>query len=617
MNRRERRRQAKETKSAGRGGKAVNHGIRGEQLAGLGKIDDAIKAFRRAIAIDPDYADAHYNLGVLLRRQGRLMEAAESYLRATALQPDNVDAQYNLGNALQDIGRLEDAVASYGKALVLKPDFAEVHNNLGLALKDLGRLDEAVASYRKSLVLKPDCVEAHNNLGIALKDLGRLDEAVDSHRKALAIKSDDAEAHNNLGAALKDLGRLDEAVESHRKALALKPDHAEAHSNLGNALKDLGALDEAAESYKKAISIKADFAEAFSNLGTVLRDQGKLDEAFASLQKAISFKPDNEEAHWNLSLVLLQQGDLKKGWEEYEWGLKIREARGRTLRIEPWRGSALQGKNIVVYAEQGVGDEIMFSGCIPDLLELSPKKIFLECDPRLKALFARSFPGVHVCGKKRDQDLSWVGRHVHLDYSIPIGSLPKFFRNRVEDFPERDSFLVPDSKLVEKWTQRLACLGEGLKIGISWRGGGEKVIKRGSIPLADWTPLLSMNASFINLQYGDTSDEIAQVSDQKNIQIHDWEDNDPLKDLNNQAALISVLDLVITVDNATIHSSGALGTPAWNMMDTSINCMWFNDSESSTPLYPNVRLFWKQPQSGWSDVLKSVEKELRNKIKAM
>ena len=280
-----------------------------------------------------------------------------------------------------------------------------------------------------------------------------------------------------------------------------------------------------------------------------------------------------------------------------------------------WTGDSLQGKKILVYGEQGVGDEVMFASCIPDLIAETPDKILLECDPRLEPLFARSFPDVHVCGKERELDFSWIHEQGPFDYSLPIGSLPKFFRNRVEDFPERDSFLVPGAELVETWNQRLASLGKGLKIGISWRGGQtERVIRNSSIPLPYWVPLLSMDAFFINLQYGDTAEDVDRMHTEHDIQIHDWEDNDPLQDLDNQAALISALDLVITIDNSTLHMAGAVGTPTWGLLEYVPDWRWPQVFGDSPPLYRSVRLFRQKQLAEWGPVLTDAEQSLKDFI---
>ena len=257
----------------------------------------------------------------------------------------------------------------------------------------------------------------------------------------------------------------------------------------------------------------------------------------------------------------------------------------------------------------------MFASCIPDLMEEAPSKLLLECSPRLEPLFGRSFPGVEVRGKTRDENFSWLQEEGPLDYSLPIGSLPKFFRNRVEDFPERDSFLVADPASTEKWQQRLSSLGKQKKIGISWRGGqSPSIIRKASVALEKWIPLLSMDAFFINLQYGDTTEDIDRIYKEANIRIHDWEDNDPLQDLDNQAALISALDLVITIDNSTLHMAGAVGTPTWGLLEYVPDWRWPQAFGDSPPLYRSVRLFRQQQLSDWGPVLTNVEQALRDFI---
>jgi predicted O-linked N-acetylglucosamine transferase (SPINDLY family) len=227
---------------------------------------DALPAFQKVTELMPDDAEAHYNLGVVLKSAGRLEAAAASYRRAVALQPEHAEAHGNLGNTLKDLGQLDAAVASYRRAIQIKPGSADAHNNLGTALKDLGQLDAAVASYRLALQIKPDFADAHYNLGNALKDLGQLDAAVTSYRRALQIKPDFVLALINLGTALKELHQFENSIACYRKAVEIKPDFAEAHGNIGSVLKDLGQLEDAVASHRRALEIKPDYVEARSNL---------------------------------------------------------------------------------------------------------------------------------------------------------------------------------------------------------------------------------------------------------------------------------------------------------------------------------------------------------------
>jgi tetratricopeptide (TPR) repeat protein len=276
-----------------------------------GRLQAAEQVYRQILALQPNHADAHYNLGNALKNQGKLDEALACYRRALELKPDFALAHYNLGNALRDQGKLDEALACYRRARELKPDFAAAHNNLGIALNNQGKLGEALACYRRALELKPDFAEAYNNLGIALKDQGKLDQAIACCRRALELKPDFAEAHNNLGAGLKVQGKLEEAIACCHRALELKPDFAEAHNNLGNALKDQEKLDQAILSYRRALELKPDFAEAHISLGNALKEQGKPDEAVVSYRRLLELKPDYAQAHCNLGLALEEIGDLQ------------------------------------------------------------------------------------------------------------------------------------------------------------------------------------------------------------------------------------------------------------------------------------------------------------------
>ena len=274
-----------------------------------------------------------------------------------------------------------------------------------------------------------------------------------------------------------------------------------------------------------------------------------------------------------------------------------------------------------MYAAQGVGDEIMFSSCIPDLIKTSPNKIYLECDPRLEPIFSRSFPEIIAYGRERTyrppqayNGTEPLMEDIPFDYSVPIDGLPRFFRTKIDDFSKRDAFLVPDPQDADKWGRRLTDLGKGLKIGISWLGGAPKIHKKCSIPLYLWKNLLSADAFFVNLQYGDTFDEVAKFSADNDITIYDWDDNNALLDLDNQAALISKLDLIISVDNATVHSCIALGKEVWDLIDPSLNLLWMENGTGISPLSKNVKFFKKKNQNSWDTVLGYAEAQLRERV---
>ena len=303
---------------------AEAHNNLGNAFTELGKLDEAVASCHKALAIKPDLAEAHNNLGTALKELGKLDEAVTSYRKALAINHDFVEAHYNLGNAFIKLGKLDEAVASFHKTLAIEPNFVEAHINLGAALKELGRMEEAAASSHKALSLKPDSAEAHYNLGNALKELGRMEEAAASCHKALAIKPEFVEALNTLGNVLMKLGNVEEATASYRKALDIKPDYAEAHYNLGNAFIKLGKLDEAVASFHKTLAIEPDFVEAHINLGAALNELGRMEEAAASSHQALAIKPDSAEAHNNLGNALRFLGRMDEAVASYNKALDFK-----------------------------------------------------------------------------------------------------------------------------------------------------------------------------------------------------------------------------------------------------------------------------------------------------
>jgi tetratricopeptide (TPR) repeat protein len=268
-------------------------------LARAGRNAELETRARQLLGQYPDAGVIWQWLGIALRTQGK--DPLAALQRAIALLPDDAGAHNNLGNALGQSGRLDDALASYQRALALSPEFAEAHNNLGYVLRGLGRLDDAVSSYRRALQIRPGYAEAHHNLGDALQRLGRLEQAVASYQRALAHSPDFAEAHNNLGNAQCSLGLLDDALASYRCALQLKPNFAAAHANLGISLRLGGETAAAEASCRRALAIDPNFAASIATLAEISADHGRFAEAEQLFQRAIAIEPETAEAWVGIS----------------------------------------------------------------------------------------------------------------------------------------------------------------------------------------------------------------------------------------------------------------------------------------------------------------------------
>ena len=604
----------------------------GNALKDLRKLDEAVISYRRALELNPDQAGAHNNMGVALMDLGRVDEAAASYRRALELKPDYADASNNLGNALKELKQFDEAVACCRRALELKPDFVEAYSNLGNALKEQGRLDEAVACYRRTLDLQPELAEIHNNLGAVLREQGKLDEAVACCRRALQLKPNDAEIHNNLGAALNEQGKLDEAVACYRGALQLKPDYAEAHNNLALAFKDQGKLDEAVACCRRALQWKPDFVQAHNNLAATLSQQGKLDEAIACCRRALELKPDYAEAHNNLGLALNKQGkldeanacyrralelkpgyadahvnqsmlwlltgDFPRGWPEYQWRWKAKPSECRDFSQPLWDGQPLEGRTILLHAEQGRGDTIQFVRYAA-LVKQRGAVVIVECPRPLLSLLT-SCAGIDRL-VARGEELP------PFDVQAPLLSLPGIFQTALGEIPATIPYLFADPVLVEHWRQELSGIA-GFKIGIAWQGNPKYPSDRDrSLPLGCFEPLARCcGVQLLSLQKDFGTEQLQEVAQRFPVIDLGSRLDEASGAFMDTAAVMMNLDLVVTSDTAVAHLAGALGVPVWVALPLVPDWRWLLD-RSDSPWYPTMRLFRQERRGDWPGVFRRIE----------
>jgi predicted O-linked N-acetylglucosamine transferase (SPINDLY family) len=296
----------------------------------MGRLDEAEKSYRKAIAVNPGFAMAHYNLGSVLMSRSLHGEAADSFRRAIAANPRLAEAHVNLGNAFRETGKPDEAEISYRKAIAIRSDLPVAHYNLGNILLEKGRPNEAAECYERALSVHPGYHEARLNLGAVLRDLGRPEEAAACYELALKEQPENPDVLVNLGAALRDLGRASDAESRYRKALELAPGFALAHFNLGNALRDLGRMEEAVASYEQAIALTPDCPSFFSNLGNTLRDLGKMEEAVRVYRKALDMEPENAEARVNLGNAFKEMGRLADAEDSYRKALLVQPDMAQT-----------------------------------------------------------------------------------------------------------------------------------------------------------------------------------------------------------------------------------------------------------------------------------------------
>ena len=541
-----------------------------------------------------------------LYNNGQLALVVEQAQILTKQYPKAFDVWNLMGISAAQIGQLDQAIFAFRKVLAIKPNVAEAFNNIGNALKEQGKLEEAIEAYNKALAIKPNYADAYYNMGDALKEQGKLEEAIGAYNKALAIKPDHAVAYNNMGIILKDQGKLEEAIEAYSKALSLKPDYAEAYSNMGNALKDQGKPEEAIGAYNKAIAIKPDYADAYYNMGNDLTDQGKLEEAIEAYNKALAIKPDCADALRNMSFTLLNSGRIKEGLEKYEcrWKTIQNLDKERQFSKPMWDGKEiLQGKKVLLWCEQGVGDTINWSSRLPLIASLAEHCI-LECPEKLVPLIARSFPYIEVKPEDRGNDQ----QRNDFDYHLPLGSLYHRFVPEIMKGSKSDAFLLPDPDRIKFWTKRLRLLGQGPYVGVSWKSANMSPMRLPNYaPLADWSPIFTIpGVIFINLQYTDFTDDLTEIQNKFGVTVNNFDDLNHYDDLDDVAALCAALDVVVSTKITVPLISAGVGTATKlaNWRQSPWNNILLN------PVGPSIDIFERNTWESWGNVFELIAKDI-------
>jgi len=557
----------------------------------------------------PSVIPGMLRIALALHQAGRRSEAERIYRRILAMDAHHADSLHLLGMIEYEAGRLEAAIGLIRRAIKYDPKEPAYHSNLGTVYHALGRLEEATEHYKQAVALQPNLAQAHYNLGNAFHTQERLSEAAACYERALAFKPDLAEAHYNLGNVLQAQGKLVEAVKCYEFALAIKPAKHEALHNLGNALQSQEKLEDARQCYERALAIAPGNAQAHYSLAALEHSQGAVDEALAGYHKALGLQPDLADAAFAEGLAYLLKGEFGTAWSKYEWRWRTKEHTPpmRSYSQPLWRGEKLTAGRLLIWGEQGIGDEIMFAGLIPQVLRTG-NSCLLDCDVRLKPLFERSFPGMEVVSSRALGDDPGQNPDMHVAAHLPSGSLPGLFRRDLRAFGSAQSpYLVADSSARERFRADYA---DGRRlVGVAWYTNNKKTGRMRSIDLAMLAPLLARtNIRWISLQYGDHDSLESDATAAGAPLLIDRRVNQ-LLNLDLFAAQIAAMDLVITIDNSTAHLAGALGIPTWVLLPFASDWRWLRDREDS-PWYPTVHLL-RQPSGGdWQSVLQSVERKL-------
>jgi len=613
-----------------------------------GDLEAAVASYQAALRADPAFPEAHYNLGNALAAMRRDEEAIASYRKALELRPAYPAALHNLAGSLQTVGRLEEAIANYEAAIKLAPRTARMLVSLGTALREAGRLDDAIEQYRQALTLDPNDAAAHYNLANARYADGAVEAAEAGYRQAIALKPDYAEAHFNLGKLTADRGEIDQAAAHYRDALAIDPgmkgalfnlanllqDHdraeeaidlwqrliardrayAEAHAGLGGAQHKLGRLKPALVAFEHALALRPDLAEVHYNYANVLEDDDQLAAALVHYQRAVELRPNYVEAHWNRSLALLRAGDFATGWPEYEW--RWRRPYSAPLRrrfVQPqWRGEPLDGRRILLHAEQGLGDTLQFCRYAPLVAARDAAAVILEVPAPLLAVMRDSLGGMGIEIVPMDPGFPGGDDLPDFDLHCPLMSLPLAFGTTLDSIPAPSAYLRADPGKLSAWQDRVAG-HKRPRVGLVWAGGirpndpqAVATDRRRSIALAALAPLAGMpGVTWFSLQKGPPA---AQAQDPP-VGLRLIDPMDAVGDFADTAALIMQLDLVISVDTSVAHLAAGLGKPVW-VLSRFDGCWRWLTGRDDSPWYPTLRLYRQTSPGTWAPVIARLRRDL-------
>jgi len=519
----------------------------------------------------------------------------------------NPQMVFLLNKSLESLrnSNLESAELYLRQALRLQSGNPHVLRLLGVIAAQRRQYSDALKYLNDSLKALPKNPLALSNLGNVFLELKDYVNALNAYDKSIKIDSKYEEAWSNKGNALYELKRYDEALAHHEKALSLKPDYAEAWSNKGNVLKDLKRYDEALAHYDKALSLKPDYAEAWSNKGNVLKDLKRYDDALAHYDKALTLKPDYAEGYFNKALLNLLLKRYQAGWKNYNWRLGVKDFQVKMAveNLALWDGSKC--KQLLVFSEQGIGD-IIFYASILEIAKNIVDSITVSVDVRLLPILSRSFPDILFIDNSAPLDSSFY------DAQIPFGSLPVVMNMNPNMVGRRTPYLI-DNDALTTIINPPPCSKKQLKCGVAWKSSNENLGKDKSVLLSDLNDIFQVDGyEFINLQYGNTQEEIKDLEKNYGAKLTAIDGIDLFNNIDGLLSIIQTCDLIVTTSNVTAHLAGALGKSTFLLVPYSAGRIWYWHEEVISSWYPSISLYSQDHNFQWGGAVKEIISKLKN-----
>ena len=560
------------------------------------------KAAARHAAHIPTPPSDQFKRAVKLHQQGDLAMAEFMYRQILREEPDYVEVTYLLGLIANQTGRPTEAVERINKYLDVRPDDAQAVSILGLCYFDLEDYANAVTMFARSLEMNPGVIHTMQNLARVQFKIKDFAGARETHENVLAILGQDVEAFIGIGLCNRELGDYEAALAVLEHAIIAEPRRAESHFFYGNVLRDVKDFQGAIDAYGTAITLNPNYLEAYANCASTLKDLGLISEAIAFYDSALMIDPTHAESNYNRALLLLSELRLEDGWRMYDRRLDsevcVRKfLGGQRIQLAPEWDGRRKPKALLVMGEQGLGDQIFFAGMLPDLAKQVPGALVCV-ESRLIPLLQRSIPALTFIGTEELHSCKF-------DAQIYLGSLGKIYRSDIDSLSKIESpYLYSEKGHRNKLRAKLKRHGKYL-CGISWSSKNAMYGDDKSLSLEALRPVLQIPGfDYVNLQYGDTSEERTKAEAQHGISLQHVEEIDNLANVDGLASLIDACDIVISVSNTTAHLAAALGKPVIVLLpnNDALFWYWYRDS-SSTPWYPTARMFRRSDSGLWEDVI--------------
>lgn len=503
---------------------------------------------------------------------------------------------------------IDQAITLYKKALKTNPAVPRSLIKLAGALTRKNKYEDAVPLFKTIISIEPGYLSAYVSLGMCLHKLNKFDEAVATYKKALALSPNYADAHQQMSKALSGLKQFDQALVHGEKAVELQPSNIHTHLNLGHIYNKQGDLERAIEWYQKALTVDSNFANAHYNLGYTLKLQGNMHKAIEHLDKAIKLQSDYVDAHIALSHAHWSLGNYEKAWEEYEWRWKLFKTDPRSTRVPFWDGSDLNGKTILLYSEQGLGDTLQFVRFAKQVKKCGGNVVCKIQKPLKHILSSYPYIDKIITGPVDEK----------IDYQAPLLSLPGILKMKPETIPAEIPYLNADTNLVKQWSKTFAD-SKNTKIGLCWHVDpihdiDKSPVSKRSVRINDFLPLTEIkNLSFYSLQKGDGEEQLKSLPQQFTIKTFGPDFDKTHGSFMDSAAIMHHLDLIITVDTSVAHVAAAMGKEVWMLLPYSPDCRW-SLHKNDTAWYPSMRLFRQSKPFDWQSVIHEIKIALVKKL---